>query len=288
MLGATTLDATSTGRRAGCSVLVSSANDAVQVSAGASLSDVRIEHSGFFNAVRVFVGTVERVMAHTGPAGSFACSVHDASLIRDSVCWTEGGAGSGVAVALTQGGAGTRTARLRNVTAVALGLGGRGLVQATNGGANTIDAKNVIALGAGTDVRADTSVGVATATIALENLELRQPDRRPCEWRHRHRPGHRNGEQIGPPLFVNAAIGDFHQLAGSPTVNAGAVVDLLGSADIDGDPRMVGAAPDIGADEFVPSQATPPPSTPSPWARSPATSRRAPRRSRSTFPTPAS
>ena len=51
------------------------------------------------------------------------------------------------------------------------------------------------------------------------------------------------------PLFANAAGGDFHQLPASPTIDAGTQDALLGSADIDGDPRTLGLAPDIGADE---------------------------------------
>ncbi len=216
------------------------------VLAGASLSDLRIEHSGFFNAVRVFGGTVERVVAHTGAGGSFACSVDNGSLIRDSVCWTEAGAGAGVGVALAQGGAGTRTARLRNVTTVALGLGGSGLlVQATSGGTNTIEAMNVIALGAGTDARAGASGG-ASATIAFEHSNYDSQIDDPVNGASVTDPGTGTGNLTGAPLFVNAAVGDFHQLAGSPTVDAGGLGDL-GSADIDGDPRVVGAAPDIGS-----------------------------------------
>ena len=54
---------------------------------------------------------------------------------------------------------------------------------------------------------------------------------------------------IAPPAFANAAAGDFHQVTGSNTINAG-VVDSLGTLDIDGETRTQGA-PDIGADEFV-------------------------------------
>lgn len=57
--------------------------------------------------------------------------------------------------------------------------------------------------------------------------------------------------QSTPPLFVDAAKGDYRQKAGSVTIDAGAVDGLIGSFDLDGDPRSIGA-PDIGADEFVP------------------------------------
>ena len=57
------------------------------------------------------------------------------------------------------------------------------------------------------------------------------------------------------PLFANAAAGDFRELAGPPTVNAGTVAAGMGSLDLDRQPRTQGSAPDIGAyelDEIAP------------------------------------
>ena len=63
--------------------------------------------------------------------------------------------------------------------------------------------------------------------------------------------------QTALPLFVGS--GDFHQLATSPTVNAGAPVAGLSATDIDRQARNQGAAPDIGADELdVPVRRPPP------------------------------
>ena len=47
---------------------------------------------------------------------------------------------------------------------------------------------------------------------------------------------------------MNATAGDFHQTANSSTINKG-VVDGLGPLDIDGESRIQGQAPDMGADE---------------------------------------
>ena len=64
-----------------------------------------------------------------------------------------------------------------------------------------------------------------------------------------------NGNIDADPLFVDPAIadfeaegGDFHLLAESPAINAGAVVSGL-MRDFDGDLRVCGARPEIGADE---------------------------------------
>ncbi len=52
----------------------------------------------------------------------------------------------------------------------------------------------------------------------------------------------------GDPAFADPAGGDYHIGPGSAAVDAG--VDAGVTTDVDGDPRPVGAAPDLGADEF--------------------------------------
>nr|WP_040676348.1 right-handed parallel beta-helix repeat-containing protein [Paenibacillus sanguinis] len=52
------------------------------------------------------------------------------------------------------------------------------------------------------------------------------------------------------PRFVNAAAGDFHLQSSSPAIDAGDTDPaIIGAEDIDGDPRVQGAAVNIGADE---------------------------------------
>ena len=57
------------------------------------------------------------------------------------------------------------------------------------------------------------------------------------------------------PLLVGLTGGtNIHQLAGSPTIDAGdPAVVAASTGDIDGQPRVFGSAPDIGADEFIPA-----------------------------------
>src|SRR5205823_253263 len=54
------------------------------------------------------------------------------------------------------------------------------------------------------------------------------------------------------PVFVNATAGDFRQTAGSvSTIDKGAAIGGLDpTSDLDGEPRSLGSAPDIGADEL--------------------------------------
>jgi hypothetical protein len=58
--------------------------------------------------------------------------------------------------------------------------------------------------------------------------------------------------QTASPIFQ---LDGYHQASSSPTIDAGISDPLNGSSDIDGQTRAFGAAPDIGADEYVPAPA---------------------------------
>jgi hypothetical protein len=66
-----------------------------------------------------------------------------------------------------------------------------------------------------------------------------------------------SNSQAIPPALVDRANGNFHETIDSPTIDSGEDSANNGNFDVDGDPRKVGPAPDIGADEFVPGQAPP-------------------------------
>jgi hypothetical protein len=68
-----------------------------------------------------------------------------------------------------------------------------------------------------------------------------------------------------PPVFVNAAGGDFHQQTNSPTINAGVNSFATNATDLDGIPRIVGRTVDIGAYEYQGSNLGLP--IPIPWLR---------------------
>jgi hypothetical protein len=146
----------------------------------------------------------------------------------------------------------TSGSRLRNVTAVSTAAGGAsfGIGVSAGGTATvTLDARNVIARGQTTDVVATDDAdptGTATVTMASSNYasESEPGDAAVTD------PGS-GGNQVAPPLLADAGTGDFHQLSGSPTINAGTPDVLLGALDLDGEARTQGPAVDIGADEFV-------------------------------------
>jgi hypothetical protein len=212
----------------------------------ATLRDLTIEHTGS-GAGLSSIGTVERVAVRsTSALADTACSLDLLGRLRDSFCSTT--AGTAPAVRVIAAGAFANTLRLRNVTAVS--AGGLGLLaRAQTGEDLTVDVKATVARGgAGTDVRAETDGAASTtATINLDHSNYATASTGTAG--SVTAPG-TGGNQTPAPLFANESAGDFHQLAGSLTINAGAVDAESGSTDIDGEPRSQGPAADIGADEF--------------------------------------
>jgi hypothetical protein len=72
----------------------------------------------------------------------------------------------------------------------------------------------------------------------------------------------------GDPAFVDPSSGNYRLAAGSPLIDAGDPAGLAAgesSTDLDGNPRIVGAAHDVGAYEVQPPAPSPsPPPAPSP------------------------
>jgi hypothetical protein len=209
---------------------------------GAILRDVEL----FSNANGVFAtqeNTMERVLVN---AKATACQVGAATLL-DTVCLSL--LGDGVLQSLFSG---THTATLRNVTA----MGVNGIDVTAGGNARTVSATNVITRGTSNDVRTDTSGG-GTATVTLTNSNYATPNN---SGGGSITPVGTNGNQTAAPLFANAAGGDFHELAGSPTIDAGIAAPDIGTLDLDRNPRTwpvcaggPASNPDIGAYEFTPA-----------------------------------
>jgi hypothetical protein len=231
--------------------IFSSANSAIRSFDGSRLAHVEISHTGSIYGMYVQdAGTVEDVIVRSTAPGDFggACGMLAATL-RDSVCWSTAAVG-GRGVNMDLFGPSTQTARLRNVTAVATGPGSIGVsVNGTGGGSDpVVDALAVIADGTAFDVsaRADADPGT-TATMILDHSNY--ADVELSGTGTSVTPAGTASNQATPPQFVDAAAGNFHQAPGSPTIDSGAADALSGPLDIDGEARLQGPAPDIGADE---------------------------------------
>jgi hypothetical protein len=215
------------------------------VGSNVTIRHLRIQNTG--PALELQQGLLVRdVIARSTSDGFFACVWFGSGTITDSVCWASGtnSVGAGAAQNATP-----ITATLRNVTAISSSVG-LSFTVSNSSGPSTADAKNVIASGA-TDVwaSADGATSSMTVTLSHSNYDTTFAHGSNGATASVTDPA-TNNNQMQLPLFVDAGNGDFHQAATSPTIDAGTTDPANGPVDIDGDSRLHGSAPDIGADEF--------------------------------------
>jgi hypothetical protein len=179
----------------------------------------------------------DQIYAHA--TANNACVVY--GTLIDSVCWASGASDN----AISGAGSATFTPILRNVTAEGTGAGGVGIeYHASSGGHLTLTAVNVIVHGTSTDIQvAATAPDSMTVNIDHSNFVTATPTGSGASINS-------TAIQGQPPLFVNAAGGDFNEVPGSPTINAGVTSAANGPFDLLGRPRTIGGATDIGAYEY--------------------------------------
>ena len=230
-------------------LIYSSASNAFAVVTGDTASDLAVVKSGVGQAMESAVNVDHVVMVATG-ATSSGCNLFGGATLTDSIC--EGGAvgvvsGSGCSSACTINDT------LRNDTVIG---GTRGIYDTpNNNNTENVHVTNSIVSGGSKDV-VTTLISGPGASVTLDHSNYRTTD---TSGGGTITAAGTGTNQTAFPLFVNPVAGDFHEVAGSPTIDAGVTDPLNGSTDLGGNPRTLGSSTDIGAYEFVPPQPSPVP-----------------------------
>jgi hypothetical protein len=231
--------------------LIRSTTGNVVAATGADIEGISIDLSGlgasFSGLVMDDAATARRIsLSVAGGDGLTGALVRDHSVLEDSTVLNPATFGSAI-VTSGNGGGGT----IRNVTAVATGTESFGLRAPHNfGEPQTVLVQNSFLRGEGLDLAA---IGDSAGDIALQVTHSNYADVSASSANATITD--LGGRQTAAGMFTGPGTGDFHQLPGSPTINAGAAVPGLSALDFEGQPRIQQGVPDIGADEF---QAAPP------------------------------
>jgi hypothetical protein len=241
--------------------LTRSSFGAFTVRLNSTVSHLEIDSAVAASNIIVAGGTVEDLISRSSASSGstvFACT-HRSGVIRNSICISSGAGAAAVGTATNIDG--LQTAQLRNVTAVATGPRSSGLTyRALGEGTLMVQAKGVIAKGAANDVAAEGLSNPPTPGGADVRIDLDHSNYATISTATDAGGGTAivtpagSGTNIVAPALLTPD--NLHQLAGSPTIDRGETDALSGATDIDGHPRTLGAAPDIGADEAVPSATT--------------------------------
>jgi hypothetical protein len=191
-------------------------------------------------------GRIERVLAVVSGESATGVSVTSDCVARDALVIADGENAAAI-----RGDGVNVTGVVRNVTAIATGSGSIGAGsyygETITPGTYTLDLKNTIVSGESADLVAHSGEGFdGPGNIVVSNSSFDHPEQKGTGTVTEG-----SGNQKAAPLFVASANGDYREATGSPTIDAG-VNDQLGATDLAGNPRVLGAAPDIGAFEFLP------------------------------------
>lgn len=213
---------------------------------GAKVADLTINQTGGGSfGLQVFATgiLVQRLVVHSSAAD--ACAIGYSGLVRDVLCVSS--AAGGVALEDSWGG-GTGTLTLRNITAIATGADSYG-IRANSTADNTnldVSARNVIASGVLADISSGETGFNSESDIILSYSNYDRIEE--LGGGNVSNVGSVSTNQTAPPVFLDTTL--YHQSFSSPTVDKGTTDVNVGTADLDGDPRRLGAATDIGADEY--------------------------------------
>jgi hypothetical protein len=221
----------------------------IGLNGGDTVSDLELVAVESRNPLIVLDSTAERLVVRDWGEEGIACLLGFRAVLRDSACISEGrrGAGAGERVSTNSPPFNPRT--LRNVTAIGAGPESAGLLFDISDGEVFINVKSSLAQGTATDVEAIGSDAGGGSAIALEDSAFATANavQRNGGFASVTEPG-THGNITAPPLL---AADQVHELAGSPTIDTGAIDASSGFFDVDGGARVAGGHADIGADEML-------------------------------------
>jgi hypothetical protein len=198
---------------------------------GGRLEHLWIHASANKEALILDAGVVDGVRLESANGDAATVYGSDATVIRNSVVVSTGAVDS--AALWLRDGSGANSVVIRNVTAMATAGTANGIhCDLSKGSGATI--LNSIARGTGFDLDFTQACSVGFSNFRPASSTGVAPG---------------TGNQSAEPLFADD---DYRPAAGSPTIDAGALDAFSSSPDPDGRPRNLGAAPDIGAYEYVP------------------------------------
>jgi hypothetical protein len=214
-------------------------------------------------------GAYDDLLVEARAAKETLAQLPGGAVLRDSVLWSTAAVAEATGVSSTSFG----TETLRNDT---IELPGSGSVALQAGdfcfilkfeppfscepgisSASSFDVANTILRGGLLDMRANGSSGY------YGQIHISHSNYRPTKI-EQVTPGEitdAGGNQTSVEPALNP---DFSEQASSPTIDAGVAATEMGTLDPAGNARVLGAAPDIGAYEFVPPAPPPPPPPPPP------------------------
>lgn len=222
-------------------------SDTLSVSGGAVVRHLEIETNNDqgtpTTALSIDGGTAEDLVLRVGSEdeNGEALSALDSSAgttIRTVLALNQ--AQGGEAVSFKDSKTSPGTANAYNVTAVATGEDGEAV--SGNVATGTVSVKNSIAYGESSDV----STKPGTHALDLSYSDFRSS----------HSSGYvdQGGNVLAPPVFVDPGSGNYREAETSPTIDAGTNDPALTVTDLDGNPRVLGSGPDMGAYEYTGAQ----------------------------------
>lgn len=208
-----------------------------------SISYLEVEEQGHESALGLGNATLDRMLIRGTPltGNNLLCQCYSGTL-RDSVVVALPGSTTGAVGARSNGGVSTEI--LRNDTIYSESAAAPAIDQEQLGasGELVVDAYNTIAV--------NSAGGHDLSATAHGTIVMTHSDYSSTTGAGTITDG--GGQVTAPPLFANAAAGDFQELAGSPTIDAGLTEEANGTLDFEGIPRELDGATDIGAYEHIP------------------------------------